>query len=43
MGKVQLGAVLDEKEARDIAAFLGSLTGSLPENFASAPVLPAER
>ena len=28
---------------RSIVAFLGSLTGPLPENFASAPALPAER
>jgi hypothetical protein len=28
---------------RDIVAFLRSLTGTLPENFSTAPVLPAER
>jgi cytochrome c peroxidase len=43
MAKVQLGRALGEKDARDIVAFLGSLTGPLPENFATAPVLPAER
>jgi cytochrome c peroxidase len=43
MAKVQLGAVLSDNEARDIVAFLGSLTGPLPENFATAPVLPVER
>jgi cytochrome c peroxidase len=43
MAKVQLGATLGDNEVRDIVAFLGSLTGALPENFATAPVLPAER
>jgi cytochrome c peroxidase len=43
MAKVQLGAALSDSEAHDIVAFLESLTGSLPENFATAPVLPAER
>jgi hypothetical protein len=28
---------------QDIVAFLGSLTGPLPMNYAMAPVLPAER
>jgi cytochrome c peroxidase len=42
MAKVQLGVTLGDKEARDIAAFLGSLTGQLPENFATVPVLPPE-
>jgi cytochrome c peroxidase len=41
MGKVQLGTELSDEEVRDIVSFLGSLTGTLPENFASAPVLPA--
>jgi cytochrome c peroxidase len=43
MAKVQLGAALGENEVHDIVAFLGSLTGPLPENFATAPVLPPER
>jgi cytochrome c peroxidase len=43
MAKVQLGATLGEKDVHDIVDFLGSLTGPLPENFATAPVLPAER
>jgi cytochrome c peroxidase len=43
MAKVQLGVAIGDKEARDIVAFLASLTGPLPENFATAPVLPAER
>jgi cytochrome c peroxidase len=41
MAKVQLGQTLDEKETADIVAFLGSLTGKLPEGFAEPPVLPA--
>ena len=43
MARVQLGASPDDQEVQDIVAFLGSLTGPLPENFATAPVLPAER
>jgi cytochrome c peroxidase len=43
MARVQLGAGPSDKEVQDIVAFLGSLTGPLPENFATAPVLPAER
>jgi cytochrome c peroxidase len=43
MARVQLGAAIGDKEVRDIATFLLSLTGPLPENFAGAPVLPAER
>jgi hypothetical protein len=30
------------KDVQVIAAFLGSLTGPLPQNFATAPALPAE-
>ncbi len=43
MGKVQLGATVDDKAVQDIVAFLGSLTGPLPVNYATAPALPAER
>jgi cytochrome c peroxidase len=43
MAKVQLGVAVDDKAVQDIVAFLGSLTGPLPENYAMAPVLPAER
>ncbi|HMA71983.1 MAG TPA: cytochrome c peroxidase [Xanthobacteraceae bacterium] len=42
MARVQLGVAIGDKEARNIATFLASLTGPLPENFATAPVLPAE-
>jgi cytochrome c peroxidase len=43
MARVQLGVALGDKEARDIVTFLGSLTGPLPANYATAPVLPPER
>ncbi len=43
MARVQLGAAPGDKEVADIVAFLASLTGPLPENYAKAPVLPAER
>jgi cytochrome c peroxidase len=43
MAKVQLGVAVDDKAVQDIVAFLGSLTGPLPENYATAPVLPVER
>lgn len=41
MAKVQLGKALSDQETNQIVAFLGSLTGKLPQNFANAPVLPA--
>ena len=43
MAKVQLGAAVNDKAVQDIVAFLGSLTGPLPANYATAPALPAER
>lgn len=43
MAKVQLGAAVDDKAVQDIVAFLGSLTGPLPANYATAPALPAKR
>src|SRR5262249_50947352 len=43
MARVQLGAAPSDKDVQDIVAFLGSLTGPVPENFATAPVLPAQR
>jgi cytochrome c peroxidase len=39
MAKVQLGKTLSHQETNAIARFLGSLTGSLPQSFAEAPVL----
>jgi cytochrome c peroxidase len=43
MARVQLGVSPSEREVQDIVAFLGSLTGPLPQNFATAPALPAEQ
>jgi cytochrome c peroxidase len=43
MAKVQLGASPDDKAVGDIVAFLGSLTGPVPANYATVPALPAER
>jgi cytochrome c peroxidase len=37
---VQLGVTLNDTDTRDIVAFLESLTGELPANFATAPILP---
>jgi cytochrome c peroxidase len=39
MARVQLGVTLNDADTRDIVAFLQSLTGELPANFATAPVL----
>jgi cytochrome c peroxidase len=41
MARVQLGLTLSDPDTRDIVAFLESLTGELPANFATAPVLPS--
>ncbi len=41
MAKVQLGKTLSDQDATDIVTFLRCLTGKLPDEFASAPVLPA--
>ena len=41
MAKVQLGKNLSDQDVSEIVTFLESLTGRLPEDFASAPVLPA--
>jgi len=41
MARVQLGVPLNDADIRDIVAFLQSLTGELPANFATAPVLPS--
>jgi cytochrome c peroxidase len=40
MARVQLGVILSDADTRDIIAFLEGLTGELPANFATAPVLP---
>jgi cytochrome c peroxidase len=39
MARVQLGVTLNDMDTRDIIAFLESLTGELPANFATVPVL----
>ena len=41
MGRIQLGRTLTDEQIGQIVAFLESLTGKLPERFATAPVLPA--
>jgi cytochrome c peroxidase len=41
MAKVQLDAELSDPEVESIVTFLGSLTGTMPESFERAPVLPA--
>jgi len=41
MAKVQLGKTLSHEEIASIVSFLNTLTGALPDNFATAPVLPA--
>jgi cytochrome c peroxidase len=41
MARVQLGVALSDADAGDIIAFLESLTGALPANFATAPTLPS--
>jgi cytochrome c peroxidase len=41
MGRVQLGANLEDKDVAEIVSFLASLTGPLPPDFATAPILPA--
>ncbi len=40
MAKVQLGRTLSDAQVDGLVAFLGSLTGPLPDGFATAPVLP---
>jgi cytochrome c peroxidase len=40
MARVQLGVTLGEAETSDIVAFLESLTGELPANFTTVPILP---
>jgi cytochrome c peroxidase len=42
IARLQLGVVAGDKQVRDIVAFLASLTGTIPENFSTAPVLPPE-
>jgi cytochrome c peroxidase len=41
MARVQLGRTLSDEEVHRVVAFLASLTGTLPAEFVTAPVLPA--
>ena len=41
MAKLQLGRDLGDGDVADLVAFLESLTGEVPANFASVPNLPA--
>jgi len=41
MGKLQLGKDLPKEQVRDIAAFLHALTGEIPEEARTIPVLPS--
>ncbi len=41
MGKVQLGKDLPEEQVQDIVAFLHALTGKIPEDVMTVPVLPS--
>jgi cytochrome c peroxidase len=41
MAKIQTGKDLTKKQVDDISAFLGSLTGDIPDDAAKVPVLPA--
>ena len=41
MACVQLGVTLKDADLRDIVAFLESVTGELPANFAAVPALPS--
>ena len=40
MARVQLGAELNDGDTRDIVVFLESLTGDLPADFSTIPILP---
>jgi cytochrome c peroxidase len=41
MGKIQLGKDLTKEQVQDIAAFLHALTGEIPEDVKTIPVLPS--
>ena len=40
MGQAQLGKALPEEEVGNIVAFLGTLTGDVPEKVRVLPLLP---
>lgn len=41
MARVQLGKKLSDEDVTEIVTFLNSLTGPVPKDFATAPLLPA--
>jgi len=41
MGKLQLGKDLPKEQVQDITAFLHALTGEIPEEARTIPVLPS--
>lgn len=41
MARLQLGVTLSDTDTGDIVAFLETLTGDLPANFATVPSLPS--
>ena len=41
MGKIQLGKDLPKEQVQDIVAFLHALTGKIPEDVMTVPVLPS--
>jgi cytochrome c peroxidase len=43
MARAQLGVTLKDEDLRDIVAFLNSLTGELPANFAAIRACPRAR
>ena len=40
MGEYQLGKTISEKDAKDIAAWMGTLKGEVPEDYIREPSLP---
>ncbi len=40
MARLQLGRQLDDRDVKDLVAFLQTLTGDIPPQFANVPVLP---
>jgi cytochrome c peroxidase len=41
MARLQLGKTPSDEDVGDIVAFLNSLTGKLPKDFVTVPILPA--
>jgi cytochrome c peroxidase len=40
MGKLELNKDITDQQAKDIAAFLNSLTGDIPDKWKTAPEMP---